>query len=297
MLTVAIGSSAGTGKVFAAARLGKSAAATRAMRRERVTTAVSWRRTLAAGAATQYLAKPRRESRRGWLLSEHGVCAMVMGLSREPEMKRLDQGGIVAFKADAAAFRQGLKTHAHAVGAGRQSCKARHVGAVDLRRVGIIATRKCGGLFFEMAANQSDLPLIVIAGHHVLQSSVSGRRKNMQAAGKIERHHIGAEVRAMVMHVHFFAGGCKGSCRDPERDQHNAGSPGAGFEFHEKSRHCDHSPAINRRNPRSRSSFKSSISSRPTEKRKHGPPGAQRVAVRYFVQSNGMTRLSKPPQE
>ena len=44
--------------------------------------------------------------------------------------------------------------------------------------------------------------------------------------------------------------------------------------------------------PRSRSAMRSSTASSPIWKRTVGPPGAQRVAVRYGAQSNGMARLS-----
>ena len=39
------------------------------------------------------------------------------------------------------------------------------------------------------------------------------------------------------------------------------------------------------------------MSSKPMEKRSAGPPGAQVVALRWGAQSNGMTRLSKPPHD
>ena len=50
--------------------------------------------------------------------------------------------------------------------------------------------------------------------------------------------------------------------------------------------------ALSRAKPRSRSSFRSSMSSRPALKRTIGPPGAKRVAVRVAVQSTGTARLS-----
>ena len=57
---------------------------------------------------------------------------------------------------------------------------------------------------------------------------------------------------------------------------------------------CTHPPAAaaSAAKPRSRSAKRSSTASRPMWKRTVGPPGAQRVAVRAGVQSNGMARLS-----
>jgi hypothetical protein len=56
--------------------------------------------------------------------------------------------------------------------------------------------------------------------------------------------------------------------------------------------HRRHTVARRRSKPRSRSSFRSSMSSSPTLKRIVGPPGAKRVAVRVPVQSKGTARLS-----
>ncbi len=50
--------------------------------------------------------------------------------------------------------------------------------------------------------------------------------------------------------------------------------------------------SANAAKPRSRSAIRSSTASSPIWKRTVGPPGAQRAAVRIFVQSNGMARLS-----
>src|ERR1700704_4113766 len=55
--------------------------------------------------------------------------------------------------------------------------------------------------------------------------------------------------------------------------------------------------ALKAANPRSRSALRSSTFSSPIWSRNAGPPGAHLEAVRYDAQSNGMTRLSKPPQE
>jgi hypothetical protein len=55
--------------------------------------------------------------------------------------------------------------------------------------------------------------------------------------------------------------------------------------------------AANAAKPCSRSAMRSSTSSSPICSRMVGPPGAQVVAVRALVQSNGVARLSKPPQD
>ena len=72
--------------------------------------------------------------------------------------------------------------------------------------------------------------------------------------------------------------------RRRERHQDRDRVVGRGVGVDEKRAHGIGGPvqtaAARRRKPRSRSSFKSSMSSSPTEKRRVGPPGAQRVAVR-----------------
>jgi hypothetical protein len=120
------------------------------------------------------------------------MSSVVTQLRCEPLVQRCDERRVAGGVADLRTLRQLAVGKVDAASTLAQRRKPWHLLAVDGRRVGEVATRKLGGLVFEVLSDQRDLfGVSRVLGNHLLQPAVRLRLKHMRRRVEVEGHHAG----------------------------------------------------------------------------------------------------------